>query len=424
MRWLQYQKDYIKCKRSCVVKKGRQEGYTLAASFKVVVNRLIKKNNCIYSATDEKFAKDFIDLCEDWAKQLKIPILSRIALELVLDVGKRVKITGLSSNPTTLRGYRDTDAVIDEFASHEFGQQLYDAVMPYCTHGGTVDFISTIANPYHKHEELFNNADKLGYQRFLVDIYDAVNAGIAEMSYLKNKGVIDKPIEEIRKEYIDRLRASAGDTTWAKEYECKMPEQGLSLIGSELYNSLSISKWSNELNGSFGPLYCGWDIGRSKDLSVIWVYEWKDGFARLIAIKELSNLPYNIQLEEAIKLVGHENVAKCSVDAGAIGSQLAEDLERKFGRRVTKVNIGHTQKKAMFDKLQKFAEKKIIEMPSDIRIKEDVCSMRRVFTATGTEQYIGGTAFSHADFSCAAALAVLGIPEEKRGGTFFFAKGI
>jgi phage FluMu gp28-like protein len=424
MKWLKYQLAYIKCKRSCVVKKGRQEGYTTAAAFKAVINRVFKQNNCVYSATDERLAKDFIDLCETWAKDLNISIISRTALELGLDVGTKVKIIGVSSNPAALRGMRNTDAIIDEYASHEAGQgqELYDAVMPLSTHGGTIDFISTIATPYHKHEELFNHAEELGLERFRVDVYDAVEQGLADIIYRKNHGKIDKPVEDIRKEFIENLKATAGASTWDREYLCKMPESGLGLIGSELYNSLMVKKWSSGLTGNYHPLYCGWDIGRSKDLSVIWVVEYFDNKARLVAIKELSNVPYQIQLEEAIKIVGHNNMHKCCVDAGAIGSQLAEDLVRKFGTRVEKVFIGHSQKKDMFDRLQKWAEQARLELPDDPRIKEDICSMRRVFTPAGTEQYEGGTAFSHADFACSCALAIMAIPEQKRAGSFYFGK--
>jgi phage FluMu gp28-like protein len=424
MKWLKFQKDFIKCDKSCIVVKGRQEGFTIALAFKVIKNRIIKKNNFIYTATGETFAKDFIQLCSEWAKKLMIPIISQTAQELILNIeGKSCKIIALSSNPKALRGYRDCDAAVDEFASHPDGNQLYDAIMPYQTHGGTIDFISTVGSPFHKHQELFNKAEELGYVKFKIDIYDAVEQGLAEIDYIKTNGKIDKPIEEINKEYINRIRKAAGEDTFAREYECKVPIAGSSLITPELYDNLVIDNRLDYLEDkSYGQLYVGFDIGRSHDLSVISVYEYIGQNANLILIKVMENIPYQNQFEESCKIIGHPKVCKCCVDAGGIGAQIAEDLNRKFGNMVEKITFNNQNKKQMYDKMQKMAQQGRINFPDNKQIKEDVCSIRRVFSTAGIEHYEGGTAFSHADYATSFALSIQGIPEDNLGKSWSIGK--
>ncbi len=303
-----------------------------------------------------------------------------------------------------------------------------------------MELISTRHGPFHPFEQEWERCRKWDGQwdkkackvkRFKVDIYDAVRDGLAVEVRRAAGGDLHRPKEEIDAEFIQTLREGVSQFVWETEYECKLPTSGLGLISIELYNSLKVGlpRWDRADVPSCGPLYVGWDIGRSHDLSVIWAYELvvdknavrlnggmdAGSHLRLLAVKELSNMPYQRQLAEAVKIVGHDKVEKCCVDQGSIGNQLSEDLQRMFGRRVEGISIGQTQKKDMFDKLQKYAEQRRLEFPDDRRIEEDICSMRRQYTQTGQEQYIGGTKFSHADFATAAALAVWGVPEAQLG---------
>ena len=370
-----------------------------------------------YSATDENQAQHFIDMCADVCKFLGIEV-ERSSQKLTMPNGSVVY--GVSSNPKTLRG-KSADICLDEFGFHEEGEQLLQAAIPCTTRGYKLEIVSTQSNEFHPFYKTFEAAytGKLkGYKTFRTDVFDAINQGFAVDTYrLLHNGVVDKLESEINKEFIEDLKSRCTDAAWITEFECQVAKSGLSLIPSELYKKLMVRETiPSSLDGkTYGPLYVGYDIARSHDLSVIWVYEYVGRNANLVCILELSGMPYQEQFEAASRIVGHNMVRRCYVDRGAIGSQIAEDLLRKFGNIVEPYSIGHTQKCDMFAKLEKFAQQERLNYPNDDRVMQDICSVRRTFSDKGMQQITGGTSFSHADFANACALALLGIPEVELG---------
>ncbi len=127
MRFLPYQRQYLRASNSCIVMKARQVGLTTMAAMKAVSRRLqntrLGRRNLYYSATDETLAKDFIRVCLEWIERFGVKLfVEPTSTCITLPFG--ATINAVSSNPKALRGKPDADAIIDEFAFHEDGEAL------------------------------------------------------------------------------------------------------------------------------------------------------------------------------------------------------------------------------------------------------------------------------------------------------------
>ncbi|MEM1060774.1 MAG: hypothetical protein AAGJ97_00450 [Planctomycetota bacterium] len=82
-----------------------------------------------------------------------------------------------------------------------------------------------------------------------------------------------------------------------------------------------------------GPLYLGFDVGRSQDVSAVAVFErCRDGSLPLRVLRVMKDTGYRAQKDYVrglMKRLGHR-VAAGQIDKGGIGHQLAEELTHEF----------------------------------------------------------------------------------------------
>jgi phage FluMu gp28-like protein len=420
---LPYQKAYIKHNGSCIYLKARQVGITQAAAFKHIYKRLgSKRIDLYYSATDELQAINFINHCADVCEWLGVPIKEQASQKLVLFNGS--EIHGISSSPKTIRG-KSADVILDEFGYHENANELYSAAVPCTTWGTSLEIISTKGNANHKFCKIWEDDSLPGFKRFKTDIYDAIKDGLALEIYKGKHSIIDRPIEEINDDFIKSIRSTCSTREWEIEYECKSAISGESIITSEIYNRNKVDTIIPDHldpETTYNDISLGIDIGRSRDLTVIWAIEDAGDKYKTIAIKKLDNIPLPRQLEVIEKFVQHKNVIKASIDMQGIGRSISDELVMNYGSIIVPTSIGKPKKKELCEKLRRFAEKGKLTFPNDDKIQDDIQSMRLEYTAIGTEQYIGGTSFSHADYFIACALALQGIEENNDHWLFSIGK--
>jgi phage FluMu gp28-like protein len=74
--------------------------------------------------------------------------------------------------------------------------------------------------------------------------------------------------------------------------------------------------------------YAGWDIGRNKDLSIIWLNKIVGDVAVTRGVVELSNTPLPEQMREARALM--RLCKRMVIDKSGMGLAICEGLEREF----------------------------------------------------------------------------------------------
>jgi phage FluMu gp28-like protein len=183
-------------------------------------------------------------------------------------------------------------------------------------------------------------------------------------------------------------------------------------------------------------LFVGVDVGRVRDLTVIWVLAKSEPGARAtgrtlsdsagppragawgsdssaavhvtIALIELANQPFRTQFEVLCELLSFKQVRRCCIDAGGIGMQLAEQVVERFGsHRAESVTFTAALKSQLAGALRVAVENRSIVIPADDRIRNDWHSVERTVTEAGHFRLSAPRREgSHADRFWAAALAL------------------
>jgi len=414
--FLLYQRNWLKDRsRIKLWEKSRRIGATYTQAYEDVEDCATKSVPAVwFSSADESAAREYIEYCRHWAKLFNIASV-QLGEEL-FDEDKDVKtfgidfpklgrrINALSSNPKAFRS-KGGKIVLDEFAHHSDQKTLWAAARPCITWGFPLRVIST-----HNGNSKFNQfikdivAGKLTWSRHRVPIHDAVAQGLADRITGR------KLTDEERAAWIEEERKNCGDPfTWQQEYLCMPVDEATAFLTYEMIESCEEADLVLSLDGIVGDLYLGMDIGRKKDLSVIWILE-KIGpmrFTRRIVVMERT--PFHIQQETLFELLRHPKMRRACIDSTGIGAMLAEEAQRFFGKyRVESVNFSNSIKEDLAFGLRSKFEDKTLVNPSEQAIREDLHSIRRLTTTAGNIRFdvASEETDGHADRFWALALAV------------------
>jgi len=374
-----------------------------------------------YSSSDEDAAKGYLEYCEHWAKVLNIA--AKYVGEEIIDVENDVtayrmefssgsKIYALSSNPRRFRS-KGGKVVLSEFAHHDNERLMWKAVRPVITWGYPLVILST----HNETKTLFNQfiqaAKKgdLNWSHHFTDIHQAVEDGLLDK--IKRR----KTSKKEREEWIAELRTSCfDDSTWAEEYCCNPIDEASAFLPYELITPCEQEGVEKELDQCTGGLYLGMDIGRRKDLSVIWTFEKLGPANYTREIKVLDKAPFRVQREELFARLRRPNVRRACIDATGLGMQLAEETQEEFGKyRVEAVNFTNPVKSELAYGIKTLFEDKNIMIPTRREIREDLHSIRKLTTSAGNVRLdtesgkknatLGVDERSHGDYFWACALA-------------------
>ena len=391
VRWLE---DKSKIK---IWEKSRRIGATYVQSYEDVYDALnVKIHNkpidVWFTSADITAAKEYINYCEYWAKMFNAGF--KALGEQIIDEDKDIKalsiefsngarINALSSNPTQFRS-KGGKVVIDEFAFHKDPVALWKAAKPVITWGYPLRIISTHNGQNCLYYQFVKKCQqgKLNWSLHSTPIFLAVEEGLVDKIYDR------QTTKEEREEWLKNEKDNCADeVTWQQEYCCIAVDEAGAFLPYELIAScyenclLPLEK----IKDSF---YVGFDVGRKKDLSEIFILE-KLGSVDYTRINiTLKNMPYRDQKRVLYKYLAHPNFRRAAIDATGIGNQLAEDAQFDFGRhRVDAIMFTAKVKEELaYDLLQAFQDK-TIRIPDDELLTNDLHSVKRIPTDTGVVKF-------------------------------------
>lgn len=396
--------------------KTRRGGMSYTQSYEDVTDCAHKRVPAVYySSADEDAAMQYIDYCLFWGKTLNIA--AQYMGEQLLDPDKDVTahvltlledrtINALSSNPRRFRS-KGGKTILDEFAHHDDPEELYKAAFPVTTWGWPLRILST----HHGIDSYFNKliklikAGKLRWSHHYTDIFMAVDQGLLD----KIRG--RKTSRKERKEWLDELRENCVDEiVWLEEFCCQPVDEASALLSYELITSCELENILVDLARCKGNLYLGMDIGRKRNLSIIWVLE-KLGIVNYTrAIIRLDKAPFGVQREALYDICKLPNFRRGCIDATGIGMQLAEEAMEKFGKyRIEPVTMTAAAKEEIgFGLLRNFEERATL-IPPDPVVRKDLHSIRKLVTAAKNVRLDAvkneEDPSSHADYFWGCALA-------------------
>jgi phage FluMu gp28-like protein len=207
---------------------------------------------------------------------------------------------------------------------------------------------------------------------------------------------------------IDAMHAAAGDEdSWAQEYCCVFLADAENYIPMELIIAAESADASLDLPADFiarGDLFLGWDIGRKKDRTVIWLLERLGDVLWTRAVKTLVRVPFREQFEMIDSLM--PGVRRACGDATGIGAQIGEDLARKHGGKVEAVEFNIANKETMATGTKRRFEERTLRLPASNQIRFACNAVKRFTSPTGHFRFDAErTEQGHADEFWALALA-------------------
>ena len=409
IRWLN-DKSAIK-----IWEKSRRIGATYVQSYEDVRDCVAKKVPAVwFSSADESAAKEYIGYCEQWVKLFHAAAKSmgEIVIDsekdvkaLVIEFANGTKIHALSSNPKGFRS-KGGKVVLDEFAHHNNPWELWKAAKPCVTWGFPLRILSTHNGQSCLFFKFIQQALKgiLKWALHKTTVQLAVEEGLVDKIYGK------KTTEEERQAWLDEQRENCFDEyTWLQEYCCEAIDEACAFLPYDLIAPCEYMNVLKSLDEITNDLYAGMDIGRKKDLTVIWVLEVfeKTKYTRKVEI--LEKTPFHIQEEILSSILMHPKMRRCCIDSTGLGMQLAESAQRKFGKyRVEAITFTNKIKEALAYNVRTNFEDKSIYIPAEQEVREDLHSVRRQTTDAGNIRFDveKSDASGHADRFWALGLAL------------------
>lgn len=311
------------------------------------------------------------------------------------------RIIALPANPDTARGYSG-DVLLDEFAIHRDARAIWKAMVGRTLRGYDLDVLSSFKGKQNKFYELAKECRlHEGVEPSAQPVQSGPWSGHWVDIHLAAREGLEVDIAE--------LRATVGDDEiFMEEFECVPMDSAADFISLELVlgceSDEAAIEFRPEAGTASGELYAGMDIGRKRDLSVIWVLEGRVGEPLLTrGVISLARMAFSEQLKVAREVAAL--VQRFCVDATGIGAMLAETLHEKFPW-VEQVQFTGPVKERMAVEVKRCFEERMILIPSDAKIRRAVQSVKRYVTATGNMRFDAArTESGHADEFWALALA-------------------
>lgn len=390
---------------------SRQTGKSFASSMRRILRGMARKRNQFFLSAGERQSAELMQKAkqhiEAFAKVKLVADLSlgideqsvwdpfegtnikQLTIQLPPALGG-IRIVGLPANPNTARGFTG-DVLLDEFAIHKADREIWSAMFPTVLRGeGEIDIMSTPKGKLNMFYSLKNNPE---FSCTTLTIHDAIAQGL------------EADAETLR-------RACADDEVWRQEFLCEFIdgatafltyEQILACMEPTLPTHVDLAALAECTN----DVYVGIDIGRKRDLTVIWPFEKSgDGLVSLGRI-ELRDVPFREQFEAASNVLRNRTIRRCCVDATGMGMQLAEQLVEAFGEHtVEPCTFTPTLKAEAAGALKLRVQDRSIRVAHEPKVIEDWHNVEKDVTAGGTVRLTARRSDdSHSDRFWAAALA-------------------
>jgi phage FluMu gp28-like protein len=402
--------------------KSRRIGATYVQSYEDVRDLLKHKYDVWFSSADESAAREYIIYAEKWARlfQAAAQYLGYTVVDkdkdikaFVIEFANGKRLNALSSSPKRFRS-KGGKVVLDEFAWHDDQDGMWAAAEPTTTWGFPLRILSTHNGQSCLYYQFVRDckAKKLDWSLHQTTLIRAVDEGLLDRIMKRTTTQAE------RQAWLDEKRRRArGENRWLQEYCCVAVDEATALLPYEMIARC-------ERQGLLGMeisngLYVGMDIGRRRDLSVIWGLE-KMGlnlYARIYQVIEKA--PFRAQRDALFGILRHPKLRRACIDATGIGMQLAEEAQEKFGRiRIEAITFTSAVKEELASGMLPWFEDQAIYIPEDPAIREDLHIVRKTVTAAGNVRYDvqkNEETDSHADRFWSLALAMHAAGDKNSG---------
>lgn len=411
-RWI---KDNSRLK---LAEKARQIGWSWTSAYACVRRTALKgtRYDQWVSSRDEMQARLFIDDCKLWADILSIgasdfgeQVLDGKQTSFDLRFANGRSIHSMSSNPDAQAGKRG-GRVLDEFALHKDSRKLWAIAYPGITWGGSLEVFSTHRGSHNFFNQLIREVREGGNPKGIslhrITLEDALNEGL--LYKLQEKLPADDERQEMDEAaYFDFVKSGCVDEeSFQQEYMCVPADDDIAFLEYDLIAACEYDQYVDWQAIEGRELYLGIDIGRKRDLTVLWVVERLGDVLYTRHIEALANMSKPDQ--DAIIWPWIARCRRTCIDGTGLGIGWVDDAQRRFGEsRVEGVTFTTKVKEALAYPVRGAMQDRKLRIPYDPTIRSDLRSVTKQTTAAGNIRFTAErTPDGHADRFWALALAV------------------
>lgn len=422
--FLPYQSKWITDRsRLKLMEKSRQIGLSWCTAFACDERTAAKgaRFDQWVSSRDDLQARLFIEDCKLWAGIMNQAAkdLGEVVLDpkdkisaYVLEFTSGKRIHSMSSNPDAQAGKRGS-RVLDEFALHPDPRKLWSIAYPGITWGGNMEVISTHRGSHNFFNQLVRevrehgNPKKLSLHR--VTLKDALDQGF--LFKLQQMLAEDHEVQDMDEaQYFEFIKNGCADQeSFDQEYMCVAADDDVAFLEYSLITNCEYGAGIDWKQCGTGRLYAGVDIGRKRDLTVLWVVEQLGDVLYTRHVECMEKMRKSDQ--EKILWPWFERVigtgGRVCLDASGLGIGWTDDAQDKFGEyNVEGVTFTGPVKEALAYPLRGDFEDRKLRIPYDPKIRADLRMVTKTTTAAGNVRFTAeATPDGHADRFWALGLA-------------------
>lgn len=418
--FLPFQSKWIKdTSRLKAMEKSRQIGISWATAYAAAERTAAQgaRNDQWVSSRDDLQARLFIEDCKMWAGIMNLA--AKDLGEVVLDPKDRIsayviefasgkRIHSMSSNPDAQAGKRG-GRVLDEFALHPDPRKLWAIAYPGITWGGSMELVSTHRGSYNFFNQLIREVREHGNPKGIslhrVTLQDALDQGfLFTLQQMLPADDERQAMDEAA--YFDFVKAGCADAeSFEQEYMCNPADDDVAFLEYQLITACEYSAGTDWQRIEGGRLFAGVDIGRKKDLTVLWVIEQLGDVLYTRHVERMQNMRKSDQ--EKIIWPWIERCDRSCWDMTGLGIGWVDDAQDKFGEgRVEGVTFTGPVKEALAYPLRGDFEDRALRIPYDPKVRADLRQVTKVVTPAGNIRFTAERSpDGHADHFWALALA-------------------
>lgn len=425
--FLPFQEAWIKDRsRLKLMEKSRQIGLSWSTAYAADERTAMAGNKWDQwvSSRDDLQAKLFLEDCKLFAKVLNMAAqdLGEVVIDAktkltayVLEFSNGKRIHSMSSNPDAQAGKRGS-RILDEFALHPDPRKLWSIAYPGITWGGLLEVISTHRGSHNFFNQLIRevrengNPKKISLHR--VTLQDALDQGF--LWKLQQSLPIDHEAQTMAEaDYFDFIKGGCADAeSFEQEYMCNPADDDVAFLEYDLIASceyLAGEQWQidlSEIKSRNGLLYAGLDIGRKKDLTVLWVLEKLGDVLYTRLIIELKAMSKPDQEKILWPILGIIN--RSCFDYTGLGIGWGDDAQKKFGEyAIELVTFSGRVKEELAYPVRGAMQDRKLRIPSRPEIRADLRAVTKQTTAAGNIRFTAERSENgHSDRFWALALAL------------------
>lgn len=383
--------------------KSRQIGFSHATAAGAVLGALVHRRPQIILSASQDLSDEVLDKARKHAEVLAAygyPGASRLAVDNATEIAWKGggRIVALPASPRTARSFTG-DVWLDEFAYHLDPKKIRDAAFPIALRGDWR--VRVFSTPNGATGLFYEMASRpaAGWSRHEVTLDQAVSEGV--------------PVDV----FAAHALAGGDERVIDQWYRCRFLDGDLQYYPTAwLERALS---WPGELTSiDHASLHAGFDVGRTRDLSVLVVVAVVGGLAYVLGVHTFARTRFSEQRKALAKLRAAYDWDTIHVDATGLGSQLAEELVEAWGEEeVHPVKFTPTSKESLFTGSFRWLSTNRLRLPKDAAGRElasEGQTIRRVISPSGTVQYLAPSGDGgHADRWTALCLALAGAGEPR-----------